>query len=559
MPFFLHPFEYSANSRATPPTGRARIIALESTFYQTPTVGIEAGTGTINGLIKPAPTVFRSFNPILDTNPHRRYHFRFILVQNPLQLSNPPLNTDILFLVWNTFPKPDTVINATLVGTPTVSTNFLAGVDIRDFEWKPQAIQIAPGPSSIDASIVFDLTQGDATLIVNGDILLQAPTVPEAIDEVWQWVTTVTTSRSGVEQRIRRAPAARKSMRLQYSVDEEEYVTFSKTIRRALETNISLPQFQYATQLTQTSLTDTLRLYFNPSYTQLKVGDPVYIQDLKTGGTPSTGVVSSFTSDGCLLEVPLTRTVERGFFIAPLREYFLNDPSQSLETVTGDLTLNLDEVSKSRSLVRDDNAASLRLFNNRPIIEEKILASSSDSFPYELERFGSSFGSEDRRSPWLNGPRIEKNVAFRIPVKKAMATFDLWTLFFETVAGSHKAFYLPSGLEDFRVQGFPSPGTTQLNLVGDDYTSLYFGNPVFEQLQIEQKDGTLTYYNVENANSSQGFDELSLDVPLPGDIVSNPIDRVSLMYLVRIVNDRVSVDHQNNRTYVRFAVTGVPA
>jgi hypothetical protein len=539
--------------------GNDVFIGIDSVFHVIPpSAGASFNSAAVAFTASAADTTeFLSTTGHLGDSQHRSYHYRFVLVKNPLDLSNPPLNADIGFNIWNTFPDPDVLIDSTVLNSDVLTTDLLTGVGIRDFEWRLHNIQLSPGPSSIDAQIVFDFTQGLATLYVMGEVLLEAPVAPSSITETWSWVTKIIQSFDGSEQRIRLMPSSKKSISMNYETDEDDYREFAKVIRKGLVTSMSTPHFQYQTFLTRDALSDTDRLYFNPDYTQLSVGDSLYITSLSEGISPITNVVKSFTADGCIVETALTVTAKKGLMICPLREVYLDKPTQSMQTVTGSLTLKGEEVGRSRKLLKTSATISPVLFNGAIVVQEKVLADMKESYPYEFEDFTTNFGSQKRVSAWDN-PRIDRAVRFMIPNKKSMATFNWWMNFLDTVAGSHQHFYLPTSQSDLRVINQPFDGAGAIEVLDHLYTSTYKDDVIWSQVEITQTDGTKLYRTIVSSIAQGAYDVLTLSSALPVNISDEPIARVSFMHKVRMAGDKVTIDHKGNRAYINFSVIGIP-
>lgn len=540
--------------------GNANFIGTNSVFYLPPPSGYFPGisSGVLAARSYPDANLFKATEGFTDTGHHRRYHYRMILSPNPMDLSNPPLDTPITFNVWNTFPNPDALISQTPTGSTNVTADLVAGRQLRDFEWGNQNIQISSSGSVISASILFDFTQGDATLIVSGLALLESPSIPESIRETWQWATRIMTSHNGKEQRVRLAPAARKQVEASYPVDEEEFIEFARVIRRSLKSSLSFPHFQYQTFLTQDSPADTNELYFNTAYTQLSVGDGVYVRNMATGELASTGVVKSFTATGCILKSPLISRLPKGYMICPLRDVYINQPSQSMDSVTGEYNLKGEEVGRARALTKDTASVAHTRLGGRIIIQERILSGIKEGYPYEVEDFSTDFGAQLRVSSW-EAPRIERSLTFRVPVKKSTAVFDKWMAFFDEVAGSHKAFFMPSGQADLKLFSTPAEGGFSIEVAGNLYSSTYSNNPIWAQLELTQADGTRIYRSVVSVTNLGQKDEVILSTALPLSLPTNPIVKVSFLHLVRMAGDKVTVDHQNNQTYISFSIIGVPA
>lgn len=559
MPFHTYTLSSGLASIETTPAILS-YVGMEPVFYIPPTIAHEMTFESIAGVTgdDPDTEVFRTINGSASMGPHRYYHFRFIVVPAALNLNNPTFNTDVPFHLWNTFPFPDELISGALEDTTVVTTDLTTGSDILDFEWAEYNIQIGPGETELDARLIGTYTQGSFTLAITGILIVDMPLIPEEkVSETWQWSTSITTSYDNTEQRVRLAPGPIRVVEYTYETDEIEMVEVMRRLFQSTVGLITVPFYQYATKLTQNSSPGDNELFFNPSYTNLRVGDTIYLRD-PLDESLSSGiiqVIESMTPTGCIIEATLGSTVRAGWTICPAFPLYLEEPTQTFKSVSGNLRITGRAADRSRPLLRAGATATLTTFQGLPVIDQRTLAGITEGPITPVEIFDSGFGKQRRVSTWPYA-QFQRSVKFFCPLKKSMDEFDKWMLFFDTVAGAHKPFFLPSGLADLEIDTPPINSGNSFTLVGVDYSSIYFKNPTYKQLMLTRLDGTILYRTVASASVVGGKDVLTITPDLPDDIESNPVARVSFLYRVRMATDMVDVKFVNNRAYFSFGVMG---
>jgi hypothetical protein len=500
-----------------------------------------------------------SATPLLISNQHREFHYRFIPIPNPLVLNNPPFGLPIEWRLWNTFPLDDTAVVATISGTSVITSSFSIGTTLWDGEWSAQTITVSEGEVEINAQIFGDFTQGDFTLDIIGVLVLTIDELPVdgTVEESWNWNTKVISSWDATEQRIRYLPAPIRKIRAEYDFDEAQIVDLQQRLYKSSVSTLGIPYWQYEFFLTDVSPVNSNLIFFDPSYTNLKVGDRLYILDR----SPSTIVpvivtIEAMLANGCRITSQLSRQLEPGWKACPFYSIYADKPQFTMDSVTGRFTVSGEVVDRDRELTRDLVANSLTLYKTIPVLDFKILAGITEGYRLELEDLSSPIGRRQRSIIWEQ-PKLLRSVAFRVNRKKALTNYDYATLFFDYCAGQHKPFFISSRLEDLLLRSQPPNGSSQLEIQTLNYPDTYFDDPIYKQLEIEYLDGTYNWFTVNTAEGQLGgWSLLSLDNALPADVETNYITRISFLYRVRLATDKVSVDFQNNRSTFKFAVLG---
>ena len=504
-----------------------------------------------SGLPSPTPH-------IVVWNQHREFHYRFIAVPNPLYLTNPPFDTDIPWHLWNTFPLGDTSTIATITGSTGITSDFNIGSYIWDFEWKEYNIQVAPGEVEIDADLFGQFTQGNFTLDIIGVVVLTIPQQPVdgTAQEKWKWNTRVIVSWDSSEQRFRYSPAPVRSFQVEYDLDEAEIIDLEYRLYQSTVSTLALPFWQYQTRLLADTPAGNNLIYFDPTHTNLKVGDKIYIVDEGQTVNPTILTIEAMLPGGCRIINSTPVTLLTGYLIMPLHSLYIDEPQLTADSVTGRFRVIGEVTDRARVTTRDDSVATLLTHDGLPVFDFKTLSGITEGYSLNFEDLSSSFGKRARSVIWEH-PKVLRSISARVDNKKALTNYDYATTFFDYAAGQHKPFFISSQLDDLVLYSDPPSLSSQLIVKGVNYANVFFESPIYKQLEIEFQDGTYLWYTVNTASPQiNGTSLLSLTTSLPVDVDTNKIVRISYLLRVRLATDEVSVKFINNRAYFSFSILG---
>jgi hypothetical protein len=148
----------------------------------------------------------------------------------------------------------------------------------------------------------------------------------------------------------------------------------------------------------------------------------------------------------------------------------------------------------------------------------------------------SAVGSFDR-ADWARTIRIERGGG-----ADAIADWQWFKRFLDTVRGRFKTFLLPSGRPDLVPIGDASSGTLVVEgpptLNAPDYAGDWFSSDAHRRLKLVKTDGTFAYRSVSAAQDNlDGTQNLSLDATLAGALA-----RVEFLETCRLDSDQVVVE-----------------
>lgn len=504
-----------------------------------------------------SPPTIKTFQLKLTANQHRGFHYRFMAVPNPLAVNNPTYDTDISWRLWNTFQSPDTAASATITGTAVVTSDFIAGTSILDFEWKEYNIQIAEGEATIDADLVGVFTQGSFTLDIIGTVVLIVEyDTRKAIRERWRWNTKVITSWNATEQRIQYAPYPVREITADYELDEQEIISLERLLYQSVNGNLSVPMWHLECFTTATTTPPQDRIYFPVENTNLRNGEQLYLVSPSRDESVIV-TIETLQADGAVLTSSVPQVIGIGWSVHPLEPVYVNNPKIRIKSVTGNAQISGEATNRLRPVQRQGATATVPTHNGLPVLDFRALADVEEEFQQFYEEVGTSFGQRSRKGIWET-PRLLRSATLRVDRKGDMTNgYEAAAVFFDLVAGQLKPFYFSSRLDDLTVNVAPNNGASQLVVNRTDYATLWFNSVVYKNVEVEYRDGSYDWFTVTAATANvDGTTTLNLSSNLPLDVESNPIVRVSYLLRVRLATDEVRLTHVNNRTTFSFSILG---
>lgn len=482
------------------------------------------------------------------------FYYRIWVIPTILSATNPSLFTDIAFQIWNAYPEgTNTLSSIVSTGDASVALQFSAPVVYRAVEIKDVALQItAPTTTPILANYTFTFTSGSGDLefrATSATTLSQPPEAP--VTEEWEFNTGVMVSNDGSEQRFSLLSAPRRRFQLSYQIDEdvEWREQFGRIFLNAAS-EFLLPLFPYMTGLDNETLAGETRLYYDPAKTDVRAGENVYIwgRDYEQFAE----VVSLYT-DGCEIDFqvtvdvgPRSSTRGRAFSIAPVASCLLSNKTRfNMKPVNGLLPIAARSNTIRSSLSRPDSSSSFTSIGSKMILDRRPLANSSIDIEVDhggdLFDFGTGYASIV--TSW-DAPKLSGNRTFRIHRFSDPAEMDWWRDFLEALKGPRVSFRMPTWRPDIEIVGTPANAASSLVFLSSVYSSTFFSAPGgYDYLRIETSSGVHYAKVTAVAINSDGNDVVTISPAVPSGAGWQAVERVSLMPLVRLGGDTVTLRH----------------
>lgn len=504
---------------------------------------------TIVSLASPSAGIFRHYGG--------DFYFRIWVVPPVLRVLNPRTGVLIPFDIWNAYPESNALNTVGGSGQTGLTLNFTPPTTYKEIEYRTVGLTIGPtAPLEIDAIYLFNFAQGVGNfefVAVLTEFLNTLPDVKSAYLETWDWLTDIIESHNGKEQRIALRDNPRVGVQFEVVLEDEADRRLKyKKLYTAVGSNTIVPMLQYTSLLTQASAIGAVRVYFDPSRTDIRVGDYIIFIDPQTEAM-EIAKVSIAETDGATLDAPLTFAATLNMIVCPGVLCRLANPSgPEMFSLGGRLRMLADSLYP-RPVLRPGQTLPVQLFDTYPVLSKRPLAESEvgDLFDVGYEIVDGETGFQEIKSAWPHSfPGGERE--FFIQRHFSPADMDFWRDFFNRVKGRRDPFLLPSYRPDLIVALQPS-NNDQLKIVEEDYVLGYFPYQTYKRLQIETAaHGTLWRKVLVAIDNGDNTANLTLDANFPSGV---NVTKVSFMNLARLSDDRVELTHRALDTILSMHVT----
>jgi len=485
---------------------------------------------------------------------HTDFHFKFWVIPSLLNLSNPTLGANIPFRIWNTFPGSlGTVSAVNIVGSSVLTFDYGVANTIYGFEYKEVNMQIAAGEPTIDADISFvHGTLGTAFLEVLAIVAETFPILPEVpVSETWDFKTDIITNYKGVESRFSLMPNPRINLDFNVRVVdyEERQILYGLTSSNIKVASV-VPMFQYAAPVTALTAIGGTRLYFDPARCNARVGGNLMAMNRVTRNV-QLGTVVTLHADGATINASVGVDVEPDglWFVVPGILTFLKDDS-GLDFGTQAGTYSLNAMSMEETLLqRPSSGVTINTFDSLPVIEKPFLITTPERWAYRREVLDGGVGAQEIRSRDTNFV-IKRSLKFSVD-RSTNGDMDYWREFQNIVRGAHKPFLIETQLPDLTLRTVPIDGASVLDINETYYEPKLFPLDTFKRVKITYTDGATSYHNVTGSVTDlNGDTQISIS---PALTLGKTQSRISFLQKVR-GSDRISLEHYNDYSYIKFGV-----
>lgn len=496
-------------------------------------------------------------NVVIAQAMHYDFHYRLWVIPNILQLSNPQLNTNIPFFLWNTWYSPQTVTDILVNGSEVLTFDIDVDDVIRDFEIRTVNMQIGPGEPSVEAEVLFEFTNISGILIVIAAISDTFNLIPDVpVRERWEFKTDILTNYLGEEQRIslRRYPRLRQEFDVEI-IDLRQRRTQYNLLRKNIVVQSLVPFYQYATPVTAKTEIGEAKIWFDPKYSNVRVGEFLAVVNTKTEALV-LGRVNQVDLDGAVLNSAAGEEVEPGVWIAmPAFNCIINDGSGiTMNTVTGMLNIKADSFTEP-ALLRPNATRTVDLFEGTPLLNRRHLSPADELFEYRRDIIDNETGVKDLNSRDLH-PRLAGSRKYVVQRVGDPDEMDYWRSLFDTTRGAQKSFLMSTFFPDLTLVSGQTPlteGVSGFNIVEGEFVNLFANFKTWEHIQIEFPGRLITHHRILSATLNlDGTASISFTPALPTD--PRYVNPRVVSYLMRVrAQDTVAWSHYANYSEVSFS------
>lgn len=546
-----------------------RILSLEAAGPDLTTGAVRAATPFAVDLTIDTGTIAGSFQPEIDVLPAVAanmtenylfdYYYRIWVFPAVLQAQNPQYDTPIPFFIWNAYPQPyeNTLELISNTGGDGLLIEGAADAIFDALEYRQMGVVITPdAPGSVDASFTFDFEEGLGFFRFIASIAnVLALEFEDGIRVEHAWLTDVLQSYDGSEQRL----ALRERPRRTFS---GEIVLTSDAERRQLHDQIYktatglivIPMYQHQTPLRAATVIGDNKIYCNTKRADLRPGG--YVVLIKRDGTEVLARVSEVFADHVTLDAAHSEAVQvAGTKVMSAVATRLPDMSGfSMRAKDGNASLQFSEFTAQDTLLHPLAEVTLETYLGLPVLEKRPLADDADEkFSTGLTTVDNETGRPARFTAW-DQKYVRGDRSYLINTQFTPGDLDYWFAFLEHCRGQHRSFYASTWREDL-VPGDAFTSST-LELVGSDYSQLYFGTQTYANLEIVASTGRYLV-NVINATLVGGNTVLEFSPAIGDDLTGATIERISFLMKMRLGSDKVSILYRNTHAILSLSLKAV--
>lgn len=466
------------------------------------------------------------------------FYYRIWILPAQLKLTNPRLNSNYPFQIWNAYPYPNTLTAITETSAVGVTVDIAPGAVLYALDLLTVNLQIgSAAPLTLDALFNFQFTQGSGLfeLIANRAIIID--TAPEnPVQETWSWLTNIIVSDDGTEQRINLLDLPRRSFQQTVNYDTDADVRNQLQLMYSQYANpVLLPLFAYQTRIKQAAGPGATTLYANTTRSELRVGGFVYVQ----GPSGSQIVkVDDVEVDHVVIDAPLSFPIDLKTIIVPIATV-LNDNNATFSRPppngSGSIQMSAQETIPMVPFLRPTNTQTLTELNGIPILERRPTGTNfQDAVDTGDIITDYDTGLLDIRVGW-NYSRIQIAREYTVQRMLNPADFDYWKLFADYCKGMQNPFFMPSDREDFIIVTPPTPGGATVVIDGTVYSDVYANVSSFRQFVINCENGPYYAGVVSVTVDENGNDSIVLDTTMPNGL--GEVDSISFLLKCRLAAD----------------------
>lgn len=492
------------------------------------------------------------------------FNLRLWVIPPVLQLTNPQLNSDIPFQLWNTWTEPQ-ALNSVLVSGSSVLSFDLAPSDlINDSQLLESNLQIGAGEPTVDATVQFDYPDVNGELRVIAAVSSTFNLIPDVpVTERWNFLTDIITAYDGSEQRasLRRYPRLDQEFNVEI-IDERQRREQYALLHKNIAVQALVPMYQYSTPTTGKTPIGGSKIFFDPARCNVRVGQ--FLAVVNTASEQSSlGSVDTIEADGAILTTAAGEEIGGPTWVVmPTATCVISDGSGlKMNNVTGVLSIRAKSLQED-SLVRPGATRTVDMLGSLPLLNRRPLSGANEDFEFERELIDNSTGQRDLNSSHLH-PRVVGNRSFLVQRVNDPDEMDYWRSLFDTVRGSHGTFLLSTFFPDLTLEGtqvIPDEAS-QFIIQEGEFVSQFNTYDTWNNIELtygEAQSGNSlrTQHQITSATingdrtATLGFTPA---IP-PGPEYEGQISKISFLMRCR-ATDTIAWRHFANYSVVSFGIT----
>lgn len=464
-----------------------------------------------------------------------------------LDLGNIVSTQNVGFYVFSSYFVPRTLNDVTALNDLGLVLTEPGATPLVFEPWEEKDYQLSvstEGPPSVDATYTFEFDVGDFLLRVTGTRLVLFPYEPDGpVIEVLDWSTDVLESYDGTEQRISLRGAARQRFEYEVLTEGQQDTELRGLLFDWMPRVFGVPVWFEQRRLTTAITAGDSVISVSTLNGDFRVGGLVMVW--QNEDTYEVVGIDSMTDTEITLDVDLINAYNRKAYVMPVRTAYMTSQVQRSKYPT-----NVARTSVGFTTIDNENYASTTgasTYSGKVLLDDAnyIDATGAEDFQRPVTVIDNESGklyqfSRTDRSRFMPRKRWEvKTMAELWRIRKLLHHFD----------GNRVSFYLPSFREDLVVTQTIAGNTPTLRIEHCNFTNMYQGRKPFSDLRLVLTNGNIINREITDANVDGDEEVITVNAPFStSPIFVDDIERVELLSLVRIANDRAKLTHRRAGT-----------
>jgi|LWDU01.1.fsa_nt_gi hypothetical protein len=411
----------------------------------------------------------------------------------------------------------------------------------------------AQGPALIDVTLSPVVASLRATypIRIAGRRAVVFPFIPETgLTETIENNTNVMMSKSGKETRTAERTTSRQSFGMRYflnSQDERQYQKAQAMVSGNAGNEVGVGMWHMSSKLTNDMVVGGDTVQLDQQVLNLDIRDNGYIMLWTDWQTNEVLSVGSSTGSTISLASPVSSPWPAGSYVVPvhlcnahkaisIQRHRNNTSFMDIRWDSRSLTTSLDDISAVYPVQ----------FRGKPVFnDDHFMEGSSTTQGIDL---GTKIvGSESGNMSYLQDSESLHSTGKTWHADTREETTNLRKMAFG-FRGRQKSFYVPTNRDDMSIlplQTIPVGGDTFYIDNAPGYGSTLDTSPEgpYNNLQVELKDGTKGYAQIESLVAQTQGDFVTLVEPFGISFVSSDVRRISFLHEMRLSNDKFTLTH----------------
>lgn len=408
-----------------------------------------------------------------------------------------------------------------------------------------------PGDNRGGISLIIEMSSADT----GHELITQTPDLP--IAEEWQWLTDITISYDGTEDRLPLKAYPTRTFSGKFSFDRVEDVRRHIALMlKNFDKEFRFPLYQYSSKVKTRIAKGAFDIPCNALRGDFRADKEALLID---GDTWEIIVPSAVFANKLVSQSPVMNNYSPRAVIMPLVKVFANSNATISRTSPDNgasSSFTFSERVPTLPVLSPLNAAAIDAFDGLPILSRVPIGVGFDGAIVSGLQAIDYTGVDDLVSPW-NFEQWGYALTFKADRMSDLGDWEWWQAFALAIQGSANTFLFPTNREDFDVAVPAIGGGALVTVKGTDYSQHYWEHGAFKRIFIDSDAGR-HYATVTGITAINGGNErLTFNPPLPAGAgwVSN--QRVGFLLKVRNDGDKITFNHYGLHTEVGIALRTV--